>query len=208
LLRLLARHRPFDADEAIARRKAMAFVMAHADCFRRELAEGHMTGSAWIVDPERSRVLLVRHRKLDLWLQPGGHADSDPDLARVAAREAREETGLVGLRPVGAGIFDVDVHEIPARPGAPAHLHYDVRFLMEASPAAQLAANEESLAIRWWPLREIANGGEASLARMAKKTLGTVMPSSVPIDDADDAMRMSGFMDAKAPMTRRGRRAP
>jgi 8-oxo-dGTP pyrophosphatase MutT (NUDIX family) len=131
-----------------------------------------MTGSAWIVDPARSRVLLVHHRKLGRWLQPGGHADGDPDLARVATREAREETGLAGLRLVGAGVFDVDVHEIPAQPDAPAHLHYDVRFLMENNSTAQPVANEESLALRWWPLRKIASGDDASLARMAKKTLG------------------------------------
>ena len=95
---------------------------ADADCFRKFLHSapevfershppGHFTGSAWLVSADGTRVLLMHHRKLDRWLQPGGHADGDTDLARVALREAQEETGVADLRVEG-DIFDIDRHRI------------------------------------------------------------------------------------------------
>jgi 8-oxo-dGTP pyrophosphatase MutT (NUDIX family) len=170
LLNQLSAYLPDNPAEAEYRRRLIAFVEGHADCFERSLAEGHVTGSAWIVDPERRLALLVHHRKLGKWLQPGGHADGNPDVAAVALAEAREETGLVGLRPAGEGIFDVDIHEIPALGETPAHLHYDLRYLLEADPGAVLTVSDESHAAAWRPLAAIAAEGEESLARMARKS--------------------------------------
>src|SRR5579859_4895881 len=92
--------------------------------FRREAREGHFTGSAWLVSADGERVLLTHHRKLGRWLQLGGHADGDTDLAQVALREAEEESGLVGLA-VEPEPFDLDRHRIPARGTEPEHWHYD-----------------------------------------------------------------------------------
>ncbi len=132
-----------------------------------------MTGSAWIVDCERTHALLTHHRKLDKWLQLGGHADGDPDILRVALREAREESSLEAIRPVSEEIFDVDIHAIPARGGEPAHFHYDVRFLLEADRAAALAVSEESRSLAWVPLDRVAElNGEESVLRMVRKTVG------------------------------------
>src|SRR5215510_11521790 len=91
------------------------FVAANPNCFERSLQIGHVTGSAWIVDLDRTHALLTHHRKLNKWLQLGGHADGDPDILRVALREAREESNLDAIRPVSENIFDVDIHVIPAR---------------------------------------------------------------------------------------------
>jgi len=110
-------------------------VEAHADCLLRSCLTGHLTGSAWIVSPDRQRTLLTHHGKLDRWLQLGGHADGDPDLLAVALREAREESGLTGCGPsrrrrstwTGTGFRN-------ARASRPHH-HYDVRFMIEADPA-------------------------------------------------------------------------
>src|SRR5437773_8684321 len=119
------------------------FVEANVDCFERSLQIGHITGSAWIVDRDRTHALLTRHRKLNKWLQLGGHADGDPDILRVALREAREESNLDAIRPVSEAIFDVDIHLIPERAGEPEHLHYDVRFLLEADRGSPLLATSE-----------------------------------------------------------------
>src|SRR5207253_2429971 len=132
ILRLLSAYEPSGDDDRDARERIVRFVEEHADCFDRSLVVGHITGSAWIVDPARSRCLLTHHRKLDRWLQLGGHADGEADVLAVAMREAREESGLTSLRAVSTAIFDCDVHAIPERKAEREHYHYhyDVRFLV------------------------------------------------------------------------------
>ena len=120
------------------------FVEDNDDCFERSHRSGHITGSAWIVDLKREKVLLTHHHRLDKWMQLGGHADGDPDVLRVALREAREESGVEEIRALSESIFDVDVHEIPPRGDEPAHLHYDVRFLFEADSNLPLGITPES----------------------------------------------------------------
>lgn len=149
-----------------------AFALEHADCCERTCAPGHFTGSAWLVSADGERALLLHHRKLDRWLQPGGHADGDGDLAAVALREAEEETGLTGLRIEG-GVFDLDRHLIPARGAEPAHFHYDVRFVVRAGSDEAFTVSEESHALAWLPVREVAQDPHAdeSVRRMARKWL-------------------------------------
>lgn len=145
------------------------FLHAHADAFERTLLVGHFTGSAWLVSSDGRRALLTHHRKLQRWLQLGGHADGDHDLARVALREAQEESGLPDLE-VEPAIFDLDRHRIPARGDEPAHWHYDVRFVVHASGSETFAVSEESLALAWWDIARLANdpGADPSLRRMAR----------------------------------------
>ena len=150
-----------------------AFLRARADAAERTLVAGHLTGSAWLVSRDGQRALLTHHRKLDRWLQPGGHADGDCDLARVALREAEEESGLADL-VVEPAIFDIDRHEIPARGAEPAHWHYDLRFVVRATASEAFVVGAESHALAW---REIAampaddSACDASLRRMARKWL-------------------------------------
>jgi 8-oxo-dGTP pyrophosphatase MutT (NUDIX family) len=148
------------------------FALANADCCERTCEPGHFTGSAWVVSADGERALLLHHRKLDIWVQPGGHADGDGDLASVALREAEEETGLKDLRIEG-GIFDLDRHLIPARGNDPEHYHYDVRFVVRAGANEAFVINEESHALAWRPIADIANDASAdeSVRRMALKWL-------------------------------------
>ena len=122
----------------------MDFVRDNETCFDRNLKAGHLTGSAWIIDRDRSHALLTHHARLGIWAQLGGHVEDDPDMLNAAWREAREESGLDCVRPVSTYIFDVDVHEIPATPKAPSHFHYDIRFLFEADRDAKLTVSAES----------------------------------------------------------------
>ncbi|HWJ63915.1 MAG TPA: NUDIX hydrolase [Acidimicrobiales bacterium] len=124
-----------------------AFVRAHADAAHRTNLEGHLTGSGLVVDASGERTLLMLHRKLGRWFQPGGHADGDANLPAVALREAEEETGIDGLAVLVPAI-DVDIHEVRP-PEEPPHLHLDSRYLVVAPPGALEHANEESLALRW-----------------------------------------------------------
>lgn len=175
LLTDYATHHPADA-EAVDRVRTL--VEAHPDCFDRTCRPGHITGSAWVVSSDGRQHLLLHHRKLDKWLQPGGHADGDPDVARVALREAAEESGLDGLEVVTGSplVLDVDVHEIPARYNASgdliedAHEHHDIRFLVRAAGACELRQNEESNALRWCTTDEIRQlTNEISVLRLMER---------------------------------------
>lgn len=171
LLDELRDYHPADPRERAMRDRLAVFVEAHPDAFERASQTGHVTGSVWIVDPSRTRALLTHHRKLGKWLQLGGHADGETDVRAVALREAREESGLRSLRFAQDGIYDVDVHAIPARPGEPAHEHYDVRFALEADPAEPLVVSDESHELAWIPIAELARyGADESVLRLARKT--------------------------------------
>jgi 8-oxo-dGTP pyrophosphatase MutT (NUDIX family) len=148
------------------------FVHAHPWCCRRELGLGHLTGSAWLVDQTGTRVLLTLHRKLDRWLQPGGHADGNPDLAGVALREAEEESGLPGLTVVPV-VFDLDRHWIPEHGSEPGHWHYDMRFVVRAGAREDFVLSAESHALAWVAIEVIAHdaGYDESLRRMASAWL-------------------------------------
>ncbi len=149
----LERLAPADEKEAGDRQRILAFVRSYAQPFDRGIAEGHLTGSAVTVSSDGHRVLLLHHRKLDRWLQPGGHGDPGERTGEeVALREALEETGIEGLRlhPTAPRPFDLDIHDIPARGHEPAHQHLDLRYLVVAPAGAQIAPDLSELhAIRW-----------------------------------------------------------
>lgn len=130
------------------RSRVLTFTDEHVDALYRTCLTGHLTGSGIIVDPRTGHSLLIHHAKLGRWLQPGGHADGDGNLASVAWREASEETGLPGLSIVTPAI-DVDIHAIPARADDPEHLHLDLRFLVLIGDHTTAAPNHETLGASW-----------------------------------------------------------
>lgn len=142
------------------------------NCYLRSLTTGHMTASAWIFNEQRGSALLLHHKKLNRWLQPGGHADGNENIISVATQEAEEETGLSKLKLFSETIFDLDIHLIPQHKNIAPHFHYDVRFLFLADKAEPHNGNEESNDLKWIPMDEIQKiaGNEISLQRMVLKT--------------------------------------
>lgn len=172
LLSLLDAYKTEDTEEAKMQAEMKTFVAEHEDCFERTLKIGHVTASGWVLSEDRQSVLLMHHRKLDRWFQPGGHCDGDPDVLSVARKEIEEETGLLNFRSAGDGIFDVDIHLIPANPKDDAHYHYDVRFLFIADAGEPLIINSESRDLQWVPLDQIEQyNNSESIVRMARKTI-------------------------------------
>jgi 8-oxo-dGTP pyrophosphatase MutT (NUDIX family) len=161
----------FDERDREELRTITAFVEENPDCLVRSNLAGHLTASAFVVDRERQHLLLIHHKALDRWLQPGGHADGDPDLRAVARREVPEETGLAEIELVTPQPFDLDIHPIPERKGVPAHLHYDVRSLFEADSDAVLQGDEREVhGAVWVPLKGLASmTSDESVLRAARR---------------------------------------
>jgi 8-oxo-dGTP pyrophosphatase MutT (NUDIX family) len=170
LLNLLQTYHSFFPEEKKHLNQIREFILSTPHCFKRSHLAGHITGSAWIVDPTGKKTLLTHHKKLGKWLQLGGHADGNSDVLGVALREATEESGLTRIEPVSREIFDVDIHPIPARKNEPEHFHYDIRFVCRADDSKPLVRNAESKELAWVPLDLIENySKEESLLRMRRK---------------------------------------
>ena len=172
LIRLLEAHAPFNEHEAVQRERVLRFVQENARCFERSLLTGHVTASAWVVNPAMTHALLTYHAKLNRWLQLGGHCDGDADVLRAALREVREESGLRDLTPLlGGRIFDVDAHAIPARKLEPEHVHYDIRFLLSAKLEESLQLSGESHELAWVELGKVSElNTDESVLRMLART--------------------------------------
>ena len=168
LLALLDGYESRYPGEDIARFRS--FVLRQPRCFERDCwDDGHVTGSAVILDDAGTSMLMTHHAKLGRWLQLGGHADGETDPLAVACREAKEESGLA-VSPVQEEILDLDIHAIPTRGSDPAHFHYDVRFLLRIERPGPLRVTDESLALKWVPLDGVeAVTTEESILRMVAK---------------------------------------
>jgi 8-oxo-dGTP pyrophosphatase MutT (NUDIX family) len=182
LLEMLARYRHFFPSEADVADRICDLVCTHRDCFDRTCRPGHITGAAWILSADRRRCLLTHHRKLDRWLQLGGHADGQWHVDEVALREAREESGFTRFSfvPIYGLLMplDIDVHQIPERRDEhgdlieSAHEHHDVRFLLIARDEEAIRLSDESHDVAWFTPDEIRRRtDEESILRMLRKTL-------------------------------------
>ena len=179
LLDALSRYAAADVREEDSVARIRRFVGESADPFSRATPEGHVTGSAVVARPDGAAFLLILHRRLSRWLQPGGHTEAeDASVFDAALREAREETGIAEFdAPLGREILDVDVHPIPARGAEAAHSHFDVRYLVTTDRPFDLAACEDpSRPMRWASLEEaISLGVDASLERALRKARGRLL---------------------------------
>ena len=172
LKKLLAFYKTQHPNESAKIEKMSRFLNYSKACFARNNWEGHFTGSAWVVDRSRNWVLMTHHRQLDMWLQLGGHAEGRSNLLQVAIDEAHEESGLSKLDVLSTDIFDLDIHKIPIFNDTPAHVHFDVRFIMEAKHGLEnLIVSDESHNVAWVHKDDVLNKNpEESMVRMLRKT--------------------------------------
>jgi 8-oxo-dGTP pyrophosphatase MutT (NUDIX family) len=180
---LLTAHVPADAREAgfVARMRSVLAASGEGAFARDHFDPGHFTASAFVVAPDRQRILLILHGRFGIWLQPGGHVDpSDLDIEAAARREVSEETGLADgclvLSDRFEGLLDVDIHDIPANPnkGEPAHQHLDVRFCFQAS-TQRIEAGSDARDAKWVRLDEAdALETDESVRRALRKLRGAL----------------------------------
>ena len=158
-------------NEKLTTQPMIDFFKKNQNCFERNNLRGHFTGSAWVLDESHSWIVMTHHRQLNLWLQPGGHADGNADLLDVAINETKEETGLKKLKIISDEIFDLDIHKIPQYDNIPPHFHYDIRFLLEAKRNAnQIKVSRESHDVPWVHRDKVLNkNNEYSIKRMLNK---------------------------------------
>ncbi len=162
-------HPPFDQEEAASKTATLAFLRTHDRFWQRDNYAGHLTVSAWVVNPALSHVLLTHHKKLGRWLQLGGHIEAgDGSMLAGALREAQEESGIQAIEPLQTDIFDIDHHPIPAAK-EPAHVHYDVRYLLVAKEM-DFIVSEESHDLAWFALQNLPEINHSpDLVRMVRK---------------------------------------
>jgi len=172
LITLLNQYNPIFPEEKRAQQRMLEFIMQYSDCFERSLEIGHITASSWLLNKDHTHALLMHHAKLDKWVQLGGHCDGNADVLEVAIKEAQEESGIMSIEPLSHGIFDIDVHLIPARKHEPEHYHYDVRFLLQITSDEDFIQNNESKELRWINKnRDELPANEQSVIRLFDKWL-------------------------------------
>ena len=159
LLGQLEQYRPFNEQEERDRDILLRCLREEGDIFTRDNAMAHMTASAWVVNRERTKVLMAYHNIYHSWSWLGGHADGDRDLLRVAVREAVEESGLSDIRPVTDSIYSIEVLTVDGhvKRGAyvASHLHLNVTYLLEADDHGILHTKEdENSGVAWFPAEE------------------------------------------------------
>lgn len=148
LLKLLENYKPTQ-QEFEHKKNIIEFINKYPNCFERSLEIGHITASAWLLNKDCSKALLMHHNKLDMWVQLGGHCDGNPDALEVALKEAQEESGIDNIVAVSDKIFDVDIHLVPDYKNIKSHYHYDIRFLLKVDGDQDFKKNSESKELRW-----------------------------------------------------------
>lgn len=175
LTKLLENYFPEDSAERDYKNTILDFLLQYPDAFERSLEVGHITASAWLINKDNTKALLTHHRKLDMWIQLGGHCDGNTDVLAVALKEAQEESGIMHIEPVRYDIFDIGVHLIPENKKEKAHYHYDVRFLLQVMSDEDFVVSDESHSLTWIDKnKDTLPTKERSVIRMFEKWVDAV----------------------------------
>ena len=155
----IKKYAPCCEQEARDKKVILDYLANNPGAFFRSDLIAHMTASSWIVNAERTKVVMVYHRIYDSWSWTGGHADGEEDLLAVALRECREETGLQNVRAVDEDIFSLEVLTVDGHEKrgeyVPSHLQLKVTYLLEADEREKLCVcEEENSGVRWFTLDE------------------------------------------------------
>jgi 8-oxo-dGTP pyrophosphatase MutT (NUDIX family) len=149
IIKQLENYQPKSSEEINFKNHILDFARNYENIFSRDQLYGHFTASAFVVNSDMSKFLLIHHKKIGIWMQVGGHCDGDENVLNVAIKEASEESGIPNLVAVSDDIFDIDTHKIPKFKDIPEHYHFDVRFLLRASSDELILNEEEVNHVKW-----------------------------------------------------------
>jgi 8-oxo-dGTP pyrophosphatase MutT (NUDIX family) len=148
------------------------FITQTPNYLDRNTSNAHVTGSAWLLNLDKTKVLLTHHKKLNSWCQLGGHADGETDVLKVAIREAKEESGIIGIIPISSDIFDISKHYIPKRGDCDAHYHYDITFALQVTDSEEYRVSAESFDLEWVEIDKVLEyANNSTMDRMYSKWL-------------------------------------
>ena len=170
LLSDLRAYQPWNEQESFDRDEIIRQIESCPDIFTRENRSAHMSASSWIVNRERTKVLMVYHNIYQSWSWTGGHADGETDLLSVALREAQEETGIQHVHALSPDIFSLEILTVDGHEKrgqyVSSHLHLNLTYLLEADESDPLIKNEaENSAVAWFPLEEALTASRESWMR-------------------------------------------
>lgn len=159
LIDQIEKYKPYNGQEEKDKILILDWIRNNENAFYRENTVAHMTASAWVVNKDRTKVLMVYHNIYNSWSWLGGHADGETDLLSVAIREVREEAGISHVHPVSEEIFSlesltVDGH-VKKGKYVSSHLHFNITYLLEADSeeAVSIKADENS-GVAWFSPEE------------------------------------------------------
>lgn len=159
LIRQIENYPPFNEQEEKDKTLILGWIRNNENAFSRENTVAHITASAWVVNKDRSKVLMVYHNIYNSWSWLGGHADGETDLLSVAIREVKEEAGISNVRPVSEEIFSlesltVDGH-VKKGNYVSSHLHLNITYLLEADSEEQVSVKaDENSGVMWFSLED------------------------------------------------------
>lgn len=169
---LLENYKPNNLKEVKYKSKMIDFYKNYNNCFSREQEYGHFTASSFLLNSSKTKFLLMLHRKINIWVQPGGHCDGDPIVLRTALKEAQEESGINEIKILNENIFDIDIHKFPKTREVDEHYHFDIRFLLKTDGNDDFKINEESLDMKWFSFKQVLDNKldyQDSIVRMVEK---------------------------------------
>jgi 8-oxo-dGTP pyrophosphatase MutT (NUDIX family) len=162
LRRQVERITPVDLRESSSITRTLDRLSWPGDPFDEALHDHHVTASAFVISSRG--VILHRHRRLGIWVQPGGHVDAGETPEEAAVRETNEETGLTARHLAPVELFHVDVH-----PGPRGHTHFDLRYVLASDPVDPAPGEGESPDVFWFSLEQAQERCEPALAPALKK---------------------------------------
>lgn len=151
---------PYNEQEEVDKKIILDYINNFDDTLTRQNKYGHFTSSAFVLNKERTKILMVYHKIYNSWAWPGGHSDGDSNLLNVAMKEAKEETGIKNVIPIFKNIYSIEIISVNGNEKSEkyisSHVHLNVTYLLEADENEKIHIKEdENSGVKWVPIDNV-----------------------------------------------------